>query len=380
MNMARDAEALSLLRRLISMNSVFPNERKLGLFCASFLRGCGFSVRLQNFAPSRFSVVAQKGKRKGSVLLSAHLDTVPPYNYGSRNPLRMDVSGSRIRGLGCWDMKSGLALLLLCAKYCRPAARGLRIVLSADEENISEGTWAAQKSGEYRGCSVAVCHEIPDAAARRAGARPPIILGRRGRAVYRFAVRGIGAHGAGSGGVSAIDLGMRLAAALGKIPMPKGRMGPSRLFVRRFSSESRSLAMPTEAVIEADVHYVPPYTPQSFLSYIRRHLRGLKFPAGCSWSAQIPERKTPYLPAYETDSRNREVLRFLSSYRAHIGAPSISYGLTVADENVLSVERIPIVTLGPKGGEAHSGKEWVSKPDFLLLAERVPRIVQDLVG
>lgn len=375
----RETEALSLLRKLISINSVFPHERRLAMFCASYLRGCGFAVRLQKFAPDRFNVIAQKGRRNGSVLLSAHLDTVPPYNYGRRNPLRMEARGDRIRGLGSWDMKSGLALVLLCAAYCRPEVKGLRIILTSDEENISEGTWAAQKKGEYRNCSVAICHEIPDAPQDYSGGKPPIILGRRGRAVYRFTVKGIGAHGAGSTGISAIGLGTVLVRALERIPMPRGKLGPSKLFVRRFSSESRSLSVPTEAVIEADVHYVPPHSPQSFLAYIKNHLRGLRFPAGCSWSVEIPKRKTPYLPSYETDEGHPAVLRFLSLYGSHLGKPSISYGLTVADENVLSVEKMPIITLGPAGGEAHSGKEWVSKTDFLLLAEKVPLVVQDML-
>ncbi|MFA6489804.1 MAG: M20/M25/M40 family metallo-hydrolase [Candidatus Micrarchaeia archaeon] len=400
-------EATSLLSRLISIDSVFPRERTLAEYCANYLGNCGFSVKLQEFAPNRFNVIAQKGERDGSLLLSAHLDTVPPYNYGKRNPLKMETDRGRIQGLGCWDMKSGLALVLLCAKYSALTSRGLRIILTADEENISEGTWSAVKSGEYAGAAFCLCHEIPDTpedehrsntaanASQRNGAsnaspasgantalpsaRPPLILGRRGRVVYRFTVKGIGAHGAGTGGVSAVYLGMKLASALEQIQMPTGRTGPCRLFIRKFSSESTSLAIPTEATLEADVHYVPPYTNETFLAYLKTHLAGLQFPSGCSWSVEIPVRKTPYLPAYETDSKNPLVAKFLSLYKENIGNPEISYGLTVADENVLSTTGIPIVTLGPLGGGAHSSEEWLSEKDFLLLAEKVPKIVQSLL-
>lgn len=399
-------EATSLLSRLISIDSVFPRERALAEYCANYLGNCGFSVKLQEFSPNRFNVIAQKGERNGSLLLSAHLDTVPPYNYGKRNPLKMETDRGRIQGLGCWDMKSGLALVLLCAKYATPTSRGIRIILTADEENISEGTWAAVKSGEYKGAAFCLCHEIPDtpggedsqskgagaagaspaastSASRRNTAllsvRPPLILGRRGRCVYRFTVKGIGAHGAGTGGVSAVDLGMKLAAALEAIPMPSGKTGPCRLFIRKFSSESTSLAIPTEATLEADVHYIPPYTNETFLAYLKEQLATLQFPSGCSWSAEIPSRKTPYLPAYETDSKNPLVAKFLSLYKQNIGTPEISYGLTVADENVLSTTGIPIVTLGPLGGGAHSSEEWLSEKDFLLLSEKVPKIVQSLL-
>ena len=375
-----NAEPLALLRRLVSINSVFPNERSLSEFTAGYLESCGFSVKLQEFASGRFNVVAQKGPRKGAVLLTSHLDTVPPYNYGKRNPLALQERQGRLHGLGVWDMKAGIALNLMCAKRCVPKGRGLRIVFTADEENISEGTWFAQRKGEFRDCSLAICHEIPDDA-RGGGGKPPILLGRRGRCVYSFNVCGIGAHAAGSGGISALGLAMRLAQALEKIPMPKGRMADCRLFVRKLHSESRSLSLPTDAVLEADVHYVPPYTNQSFLAYIKKELKRQKFslPKGCSYDVRIPERKTPYLPAYETDRNDPEAKRFLKAVRKHIGEYSLSYGLTVADENVLSVEGMPVITLGPEGGEAHSCKEWASKKDFLHLAKTVPEAVQELL-
>lgn len=221
---------------------------------------------------------------------------------------------------------------------------------------------------------------ISQAIAKRAGkGRPPLIVGRRGRCVYRFFVSGIGAHGAGAGGVSAIGLAITLAQALERVPMPRARMGQCRLFVRKFQSESASLAAPVEAMLEADVHYVLPYTPEKFLAYLKRGLRAVKFPKGCSWRVEIPKRKTPYLPAYETKLGTPAARRFLSAYRKEIGGYSTAHGLTVADENVLSAENMPVITLGPAGGGAHSAGEWVSKSDFLLLSEKVPRIVQRML-
>lgn len=372
---------LSLLQKLISINSVFPNEGELAVYAAERLKEAGFDVELQEFSPGRFNVIAQKGPREGSMLLFSHLDTVPPYNYGTTNPFELREENGRIRGLGCWDMKAGLSILLLCAMNCVPKKKGIRVVLTADEENISEGTWFALESGAFSGCSFGLCHEIPDILEKApVDSRPPLILGRRGRCVYRFIVSGIGAHGAGTGGVSAIDLGIKLVLALESIPMPSGKTGPCRLFIRKFTSESTSLAVPTEATVDVDVHYTPPYTKDTFLSYISDGLRAnLKFPEGCGWHAEIPKRKTPYLPAYETNLENPLVVRFLSLYDQSFKSHSVSYGLTVADENVLSKLGIPIVTLGPLGGEAHSSLEWLSKDDFLRLSEEVPKIVQGML-
>jgi len=372
---------MRLLKKLVSINSIFPNEAEIAHFMCNYLKSCGFEAKLQEFSPGRYNVIAQKGKRKGSLLMVGHLDTVPPYNYGARNPFELKEKADRLMGLGAWDMKAGLALILACAKECNASKRGLRIVLTADEENISEGTWFAQEKGEFKDCCLALFHEIPDVSGYVAGSkRPPILLGRRGRCVYRFKVYGIGSHGAGTGGVSAISLAMQLANALETIPMPSGRTGPCRLFIRKFQSESTALSLPTEAVIEADVHYTPPYNPKSFLAYLKENLeRRIAFPQNCFWEAEIPERKTPYLPAYEVDAGNPLVQKFLAVYGNYFGERAVSYGLTVADENIISLEGYPIVTLGPMGGEGHGSGEWVSKKDFLQLSEKVPKIVQEML-
>ena len=129
------------------------------------------------------------------------------------------------------------------------------------------------------------------------------------------------------------------------------------------------------------MHYVPPYTKESFLQYIKKRLRARRFalPKGCSWSVEIPKRSTPYLPAYGTDAADGEAARFLAAYEMHIGSYALSYGLTVADENVISLNGMPVITVGLAGGDAHSGREWISKKDYLLLWGRMPRIMQDLL-
>ncbi|MFH1470876.1 MAG: M20/M25/M40 family metallo-hydrolase [Candidatus Micrarchaeota archaeon] len=378
--MSSDAEQMSLLKKLVSINSVFPGEERIARFLASHFGSFGFKTTLQEFSPGRYNVIAQKGPRKSALLLFGHFDTVPPYNYGSRDPFKLTEKGDRLMGLGAWDMKAGVAIISACAKECDTSKRGIRIVLSADEENISEGTWFAQKNGDFKDCSFALSPEIPDQQEEmKLQATAPVLSGRRGRCVYKFKVRGVGSHGAGTGGISAVDLGMKLVAALERVPLTSSRGVPCRLFIRKFQAESTSLAVPTEAVLEADVHYVPPYNPKSFLQHIKKHLKGLKFPKGCSYSVEIPKRKTPYLPAYDTNRNNPLVKKFASLCKGRLGACNFSYGLTVADENVVSVERIPVITLGPVGGEAHNSNEWLSKKNFLALSREYPKIVQGLL-
>ncbi len=97
----------NLLAELVSIPSAAPEEKALAYFCADRLRKSGFVVQLQEWAPGRFNVIAQKGPASPSLLLSSHLDTVPAFNWGERNPYSVENEGEYARGLGVYDMKGG---------------------------------------------------------------------------------------------------------------------------------------------------------------------------------------------------------------------------------------------------------------------------------
>src|ERR1700690_64967 len=94
-----------LLDSLVSIPSAAPEEKALAFFCAERLRKAGFAVQLQEWEKGRFNVIAHKGPASPCLLLSSHLDTVPAFNYGERNPYSMDYQGDFVRGLGVYDMK-----------------------------------------------------------------------------------------------------------------------------------------------------------------------------------------------------------------------------------------------------------------------------------
>src|SRR2546423_11017145 len=67
-----------LTRKLIDIPSVSGDELEVGRFIASHLERLGYRVELQEVEAERANVVATTGARP-RVVLSTHMDTVPPF-------------------------------------------------------------------------------------------------------------------------------------------------------------------------------------------------------------------------------------------------------------------------------------------------------------
>ena len=91
----------------------------------------------------------------------------------------------------------------------------------------------------------------------------------------------------------------------------------------------------------------------------------------------VKARETPYLEPYLTDIENEEVVKVLGVLRAHYGSYSASYDRSVSDENVIANSlKVPVIRIGPKGGGAHAGNEWVSYDSIRDLAKLYSEIIE----
>ncbi len=347
------------LGELISISSVFPDERELASHCSRSLKESGFSVRLESFGRNRVNVLARKGKGE-PLFFYAHLDTVPPC-ADWKNPFKLTQKGDRLLGLGSWDMKAGIAIILEACRAVEPEGYELRVALCSDEENISQGAWSMARSGFLQGVRRAVVPEICDSG----GAGQRIIIGRRGRAVYAVRVLGESAHGAKGTGVNAINKAAKLLP-VGFRTRKHAFLGYGSQFVRSFSASGKGLSVPEEAVFEIDRHIVPPETPESVLSVLKKTFKNKA-------EVELVKRETPYLMPYVVDSKSE----WVSFVRRVAGPLPFSSGLSVADENVLAMHGVQPITFGPEGGNAHAAGEWVSKKSLLKTSGIYERILRE---
>ena len=105
------SELYSLHRRLVNIESISSNERRVGIFLESYLKEHNYTVERQYVDTDstekdeqRFNLLAYPGlQRQTRILLSSHIDTVPPfYPY----ELRKD---NQIWGRGSVDAKACVA-------------------------------------------------------------------------------------------------------------------------------------------------------------------------------------------------------------------------------------------------------------------------------
>lgn len=147
------SELVSLHKSLVEISSITYNEEEVGKFLANYLHDKGFKAELQSLPPSkdagdgkpRFNIVAWPGSKRHSsakVLVTSHIDTVPPYIPYSRTDDE-PTSETMIRGRGSVDAKASVAaqifavLELLDAKKVDPEDVMLAFVVG--EERLGDG-------------------------------------------------------------------------------------------------------------------------------------------------------------------------------------------------------------------------------------------------
>jgi|SRR3989344_1699336 len=371
-----------LLKKLVSINSIFPKEKELSLFLFDYLKNLGFSVELQEVSKDRFNVLAVKGNGDKSLLLYGHLDTVPIYGEWKSNPFIIHENGDILRGLGVVDMKGGIAAILKSIESFNGYYK-LKIAFCVDEENISEGAHFLLNSGWCSDVTAVIVTEMGSDNGDGTGPNG-ITLGRRGRAAYTFKVHGVSAHGATNDGINAIEEASKIIMNLKRItPKVHSFLPRGSLFVRSISSDSGSLSIPDYCEFVIDRHLVPPENKESVLNDFKNFINNLYEDNVLRSSAKnnvevcLSERKTPYLDPYLTDEFDNFTIMVSKFIKNKFGEVKYRYGLSVADENIFASLKIPVLTIGPKGGNEHSSDEWVSYNSIIDLSEILSDVIMN---
>ena len=139
-------DARALLADLVAIDSINPalvpggaGEAEIAQFVGGWFEARGIEVDVADAEPGRPNVVARARGHGGgrTLLLNAHMDTVGV--EGMTDPLTPRVEGDRMYGRGAYDMKAGLAAIMVAA--ANAVERGLAgdVVVAAvcDEEFAS---------------------------------------------------------------------------------------------------------------------------------------------------------------------------------------------------------------------------------------------------
>jgi succinyl-diaminopimelate desuccinylase len=379
-------EVTDLTRRLVQIPSVYrpgepdANERAVADLVATWLRGEGFTVEVDEVAPGRPNVVGWlDGDGPGpSLCLEGHTDVVTEGD-GARwrhGPWSAALEGGRLYGRGAADMKGGLAAAMLGLAVLRRAGarfRG-RAVLAAlvDEESGMTGARRFVTTPLGRSMTAAIICEPEE---------NELCLEQKGVFWARVAVHGRMAHGAmpyaGANPIGAV--GHFLAGLPGVerrirrgVPRSRflGRPHVTPTIVRApVKGAAQNNVIPGEAEIRLDVRLTPGLEPERALDAIQalaRATEGRFSPVRLTVETIEPPR-----PATRVDRSEPIVQALAWAMRTVSGRPARFGGVPGSTDGTIfrSEVGIPIVTCGPGGREIpHQIDEYVEIEELVAAA------------
>ena len=338
-----------LLSELVRIDSINPDmvdgaagEGEIARFVGAWLEDAGLEVEVEELAPGRFNTVGiARGSGGGrSLLFNAHMDTVGV--AGMERPFEPTVENGRLHGRGSYDMKAGLAAIMLAGADA--AGAGLRgdviVTAVADEEVASIGS---ARIAERYSADAAIVSEPTEMR---------LALAHKGFVGFEIETKGRAAHG------SRPDLGVDAIA----------HMGPVLVGIEELDRRLR--ADPTHPLLgSGSLHASVIEGGQEFSSYPERCLlKGER--------RTIPGESTEHVEGElrellgDIDGEIRVVVArqpfetppdesIAALVSRHAESPEIVGVPFWADSALLSSAGIPTVVFGPAGEGAHAVEEWV---------------------
>ncbi len=148
-------DLFTLTRKLIDIPSVTGDETAVGCFLTSYLRKLDYRVERQEVAQDRFNVIATAGE-PARVVLSTHIDTVPPF-------IPSHEDEENIYGRGACDAKGIIASQIFAAERMRADGfQGIGLLFTVDEELGSKGAQAANNHSAAPECRFLINGEPTD--------------------------------------------------------------------------------------------------------------------------------------------------------------------------------------------------------------------------
>lgn len=148
-------DVFRLTRELIDIPSVTGEEFQVGTSLGELLLRLGYHVDLQDIAPERSNIIATT-EAQPRVVLSTHMDTVPPFIPSSEDD-------EFIYGRGACDAKGIIAAQIAAAEKLRAGGvNEIGLLFTVDEEVTSDGAKVANDHPAAAACEYLINGEPTD--------------------------------------------------------------------------------------------------------------------------------------------------------------------------------------------------------------------------
>jgi len=202
-------DVVRLTRELIDIPSVSGDEFQIGTSLAELLMRLGYHVELQDISDERSNIIATTDAAP-RVVLSTHMDTVPPFIESSEDD-------DFIFGRGACDAKGIIAAQIAAAEELRAdGAREIGLLFTVDEEVTSAGAKLANEHPIATSCEYLINGEPTD---------NQLASGTKGSLQATISTTGRAAHSAyPEAGESAIEKLLDVLDDLRRLELPRNEI------------------------------------------------------------------------------------------------------------------------------------------------------------
>lgn len=291
-NLVDNDPLLSLHRDLVEIESISGNEHNVSIFVAEYLESRNFTVIKQEVAPvkgnqgsdagysskTRYNIYAYPSslQEKPSILVSSHIDTVPPFiPYSARQPeTQSNPNNLILAGRGTVDAKGSVAaqvFAVLETLQTKPDAK-LALLFVVGEEIGGDGmkTFSNSDLNTQSAYHTVIFGEPTEA---------KLVSGHKGMLGFRVVANGKAAHSGypwlGKSAVSAILPALSRVDQLGNISVSEGglpsssKYGPTTLNIGTIHAGVATNVVPAYARADVAVRLAAG-TPEEARQIIRR--------------------------------------------------------------------------------------------------------------
>lgn len=377
-------DVTELLADLIRIDSSNPSlvagaagESAIADHVTSWLVQRGFECHRLEMTLGRPSVVAVAPGSGGgsSVMLNGHIDTVSLATYADGAGLIPSFHDGNMYGRGAYDMKSGIAAMMVAAHAAagQPHRGDIILALVADEEFQSAGTEEILRSF------------TADTAIVVEPSGLDIVIAHRGFVWFEATIHGTAAHG------SRPDLGVDAIVKAGKFlaqleehsselaaRTPHPVLGRANLHASVISGGEELSSYPASCTIGLERRTLPGETVESTEAELRDILDTL--------AADDPEFEYDLVATFARGTFSADPHSRLVTTLAHVvedvtGTTPVLRGEPFwTDCALLADAGITTVLFGVDGGGAHADTEWVNLTSLDIVARTLTATVVELTA
>ena len=379
----KEERAVELTKTLVEIPSETGKEQEIADWMVDHFKELGLRdvtrLSVEEAGDTVYAVL--RGGNGPKMMLNYHIDTFDAFEGWETDPFKLVEKEDKLYGLGAHDMKGGTACALAALEAIIESGLELGgdLIISgtSDEEYWSRGVHELINTGILEDCKYCIVPEPADHAT--------ILIGQRGRHVFKLRFYGSSVSAAYDKGVNAVVDASKVVAEFEKHKpkgfgyMPEYDMRGT-LCVTGFHSGGDKIYVPELAEVTIDRHILPGETVEDAAEQIRGIISDANIDG--RYDLTWDERPTPAPTSYITSPDSELVTTAKRNLEKELNQKvKLDLARSVADTNHIAVHgEVPTIIMGPSGGNTCEANEWVVKESLPQITRAIAATVIDLLG